>query len=110
MRLFGRNDQMLLCGLAIAAFVLFADTIAGLLDWVETLEAARGLRLVPALVILATVYTIDQLVRRRQVHAAAAGAAAEAREAVSRAAEMERLVAFGQALARSLDEESIQQV
>src|SRR5688572_5981397 len=109
MRLIGRNDLLLVGGLTIAAFVLFADAIAEGLRWVEALETARGLRLVPALIILATVFIAHQFWKRRQVRAAAADAAAEARDATTRVAEMERLVGFGQALAKSLDDESIQQ-
>jgi diguanylate cyclase (GGDEF)-like protein len=108
MRLFGRNDLLLAGGLTIAAFVLFADAIAEGLRWVEALETARGLRLVPALIILAAVFIAHQFWKRLQVRAAAANAAAEARDAATRVAEMERLVAFGEALARSLNDDSIQ--
>ena len=110
MRLFARNDLLLVGGLTIAAFVLFADAIADGLRWVEALETERGLRLIPALVILAAIFIAHQFWKRRQVRAAAADATAEAQAAETRVAEMERLVAFGQALARSLDDDSIQQV
>ena len=108
MRLFARNDLLLVGGFTIAAFVLFADAVSQAIRWVEALETTRGLRLVPALVILAAVFIGHQLWKRRQVRAAAATSAAEAADATTRVVEMERLVAFGQALAKSLDEDSIQ--
>ena len=108
MRLIGRNDLVLLGGLAVALFVVFSKALAQLFDLIREVEESRGLRLLPALLILATVFVFHQLRKRHEMHAEALGAAAAARQATDRAAEMERLVAFGQALARSLDEESIQ--
>ncbi len=108
MRLVGRNDFVLLGGLAVALFVIFSRALEQLFDVIRDVEQSRGLRLLPALLILASVFIFHQLRKRQEMHAEALGAAAAARQATERAAEMERLVAFGQALARSLNEESIQ--
>jgi len=108
MRLVGRHDLFLLGGLAVALFVVFSKALEQLFDLIHDIEETSGLRLLPALVILASVFVFHQLRKRHEMRAEALAAAAEARQATERAAEMERLVAFGQALARSLNEESIQ--
>jgi diguanylate cyclase (GGDEF)-like protein len=108
MRLIGRHDLFLLGGLAVALFVVFSQALERLFDLIRDIEATSGLRLLPALVILATVFLFHQLRKHHEMRAEALAAAAEARLATERAGDMERLVAFGQALARSLNEESIQ--
>lgn len=108
MRLVGRNDVVLLGGLAVALFVIFSRALEQMFDAIREIEETRGLRLLPALLILAGVFVFHQLRKRHQMREEALGAAAAARHATERAAEMERLVAFGQALARSLNEDSIQ--
>src|SRR5688500_2320149 len=108
MRLVGRHDLFLLGGLAIALFVIFSQALEQLFDLIREIEQTSGLRLLPALGILASVFVFHQLRKRHEMRAEALGAAAAARQATERAAEMERLVAFGQALARALNEESIQ--
>jgi diguanylate cyclase (GGDEF)-like protein len=108
MRLVGRHDLVLLGGLAVALFVVFAEPLEQLFDLIREIEAASGLRLLPALVILMGVFVFHQLRKRHEMRAEALAAAAEARQATELAAETERLVAFGQTLARSLNEDSIQ--
>src|SRR5690242_20465432 len=103
MRIFGRNDIVLLAGLAIALVVLFAAPLAQLVDHATPL----GLRLLPALAILATTFAAVQIWNRQQVRSAAEAAATAARAAADRITEMQRLVALGQSLARSLDDDSI---
>jgi diguanylate cyclase (GGDEF)-like protein len=107
MRLVGRNDLVLLGGLTVALFVVFSRYLESLVDYVRTVEEARGLRLLPALLILASVFVFHQLRKRQEMRVEALGAAAAAQLATERAAEMERLITFGQALARTLDEVSI---
>ena len=107
MRLIGRNDVALLGALTVALFIMFSRPIGEALEYVRDLEKSTGLQLLPGLVILATVLLIHQLRKRQEVQAEAIAAEAVARTATERAAEMERLVGFGQALARSLDEKSI---
>jgi hypothetical protein len=107
MRLLGRNDAVLLVGLTVALFVVFSRPIATVLDYAREIEQSSGLLLTPALVILFGVFVFHQLRKRAEMHTATMSAAAEAREATARAKEMERLVAFGHALARSLDADAI---
>ena len=61
----------------------------------------------PGLVILGVVYIFHQQRKRLEMRAATRSAEVEAEQATARAAETERLVAFGQALARALDQDSI---
>jgi len=106
--LFSRNDVYLLGGLAIAGFVLFAEPIGDLLDMAYAVDNGYGLQLMPALVVLAAVLIFHLQRKRHQMLAAAIAAEADARAAERRAREMEQLVAFGQALARSLDHAAIE--
>lgn len=100
MRIFGRNDVFLLGGLAVALWVVTSRQLGTLLDRAREIDHSRGLQLVPALVILAVVFLIHQFRKREEMRA-------RANAATSRVAEMERLVIFGQALAHSLDGDSI---
>jgi diguanylate cyclase (GGDEF)-like protein len=108
MRLIGRHDLFLLGGLAVSLFVVFSQALERLFDLIRDIEQTSGLRLLPALGILGSVFVFHQLRKRHEMRAEALGAAAAARQATERAAEMERLLAFGQTLARALTDESIQ--
>jgi diguanylate cyclase (GGDEF)-like protein len=107
MKLFGRQDLLLLAGLAAAVVIVFSAPLSRLLDYARRIEDQTGLTLVPALVLLTVVFSIHQMRKRHQVQAKAAAAEAAHREAEQRASELERLVAVGQALGRSTDFESI---
>ena len=107
MRLIGRNDLFLLLGLTVALFAIVSRPLARVLDYVRDVERDWGLQLLPGLVILAVVFMFHQVRKRHEVRAEALTAGAEARQATSRAAEMERLLNFGKALGRSLTRESI---
>ena len=109
MRLFGRNDVALLAALTVALFIMFSRPVGDLLEYARDIEKSTGLQLLPGLVILATVFLFHQLRKGQEVQAGATAAAAAAAAATERAVEMERLVGFGQALARSLDEKSIRE-
>jgi diguanylate cyclase (GGDEF)-like protein len=100
MRIVGRNDVFLIGGLAIALWVVSSRQLGTLLDRAREIDHSRGLQLVPGLVILAVVFLIHQTRKRQEMRQ-------EAAQATSRVAEMERLVMFGQALANSLDGDSI---
>jgi diguanylate cyclase (GGDEF)-like protein len=108
MRLVGRNDLVLVGGLAVSVFVVFSRALEQLFDLIREIEDTSGLRLLPALLILVSVLAFHQLRKRHELGVEAHGAAEAARQATERAAEMERLASFGQALARSLNEEAIQ--
>lgn len=73
-------------------------------------EISTGLALVPALIILTVAVLFHQRSRRQQAKALAAAAEADARQAETRAVELERLVNFGQALGRSPDIEAVRDV
>jgi diguanylate cyclase (GGDEF)-like protein len=107
MRFFGRQDLLLIAALTTALIIVFSSSISRLLDYARSIEQQSGLTLMPALVLLTGAYFVHQLRRRHQVQAQAAAAEAATREAQHRAEELERLVAFGQSLGRSLDFDSI---
>ena len=107
MRVFRRQDALLLGGLAAAVVIIFAAPITRLLDYARDIEKQSGLALLPALLLLTGIYIVHQLRKRHEIQAKAQAAEAAKAEAEQRAVELERLVAFGHALARSLDHESI---
>lgn len=106
MRVAGRNDVVLMVGLTIALFVIFSQPVSRLLDYIREIEATRGLHLLPALLILATVFSFHQIRKRQEMRDEARAVAAAASSATERASEMSRLVAFGHALARAMDSDS----
>jgi len=110
MNFVARQDRFLLVGLAVAVVVVFARPIRYLLDLARDVEQTSGLALIPALLILTFVFFIHQQGKRQEAKAHAVAAEADAVQAQGRAAEMERLVQFGEALGRSLDLESIRDV
>jgi diguanylate cyclase (GGDEF)-like protein len=111
MKLVGRQDRLLLGGLAVAVIVVFARPIERYgLSLAREAERSSGLALVPALLILTAVFLFHQQGKRQEARTRAAAAEADAKQQGSRAAEMERLVNLGQALARSLDQETIRDV
>ena len=107
MRLFGRNDIVLVGALALGLIVLFSQPLQGVFDFVRDIEDTYQVRLLPALLILVGIFTFHQYRKREEVRVSALASAAAAADATARAEEMERLIAFGQAIARSLTEESI---
>jgi diguanylate cyclase (GGDEF)-like protein len=107
MRLFGRNDIVLLGTLVVALFVIFNQPLQQMFEFVREIEDTYKVRLLPALMILVSVFMFHQYRKREEVRLAATAASSAAQEATSRADEMERLIAFSQAIARSLTEESI---
>ncbi|HTK28208.1 MAG TPA: GGDEF domain-containing protein [Vicinamibacterales bacterium] len=110
MDLFSRNDRMLLAGLAVALVVVFARPIQYLLDIAHDAEKASGLALMPGLVILVVVFFIHEQSKRQESKAQAAAAEVDMRQAQARTHEMERLLAFGQSLGRSLDAKAIRDI
>ncbi len=106
----GRDDRVLLVGFVVATIVVFARPLRYLLDVAADVERASGLVLVPALIILTVLFLFHLQSNRQEARAQALKAEAETIQAGTRAAEMERLVAFGEALGRSLDLEAIRDV
>lgn len=107
MPLFRRQDAWLLAGLTAALIIIFATPISRLLDYARDIERQSGLALLPALLLLSIIYVFHQLRKRHEMQAQAVAALAAKTEAEARALDLERLVAFGHALARSLDHDAI---
>lgn len=107
MNLFGRQDVLLIAAFTAAVVMIFSTSISRLLDYIREIENRSGLTLLPALVLLTGAFVLHQILRNHQQQAKAVAAELSAKEAGHRAEELERLVTFGQALARSLDYESI---
>ncbi len=107
MKIFGRQDLLLIGALTTALVIVFSSWISRLLDYAREIERQSGLTLMPALVLLTAAFFFHQYRRNHQQQAKAAAAVLATREAEHRAEELERLVAFGQALGRSLDFDSI---
>src|SRR5581483_6348132 len=107
-----RQDRLLVAGLALAVpIVVFARPIERwALGLARDAEQNTGFALLPAHVVLILVFFFHQLGKRLEEKTRAAAAEASALQAQARASEMERLVAFGQALARALDVETIRDV
>jgi diguanylate cyclase (GGDEF)-like protein len=107
MRFFGRQDLLLIGALSTALVIVFSTSISRLLDYAREVERRSGLTLMPALVLLIAAFFFHQYRRNHQQQAKAEAAMLATKEAEHRAEELERLVAFGQALGRSLDFDSI---
>jgi diguanylate cyclase (GGDEF)-like protein len=107
MKIFGRQDLLPLAGLGAAILILFSGPLSRLLSYARRAEDESGLSLVPALLLLAGIFGLHEL--RKRHGARTDGAVIDARrlEADRRAEEVERLIAFGQSLARSGDFASI---
>src|SRR6187549_3112137 len=103
MRFFGRQDALLIGALTTSLVVVFSSQISRLLDFARQIERQTGLTLVPALALLIVAFFFHQYRRNHQQQAKAEAARLATKEAEHRAEELERLVAFGQALGRSLD-------
>jgi diguanylate cyclase (GGDEF)-like protein len=103
MRLFSRNDLVLIAGLTAAVFVVFSRPLARLIEIAYGIEQAWGLNLIAGLVVLTGVMVVHAQGRRHELREQALAASAEARAAHARAQELEQLVAFGASLARALD-------
>lgn len=107
MKLFGRQDLLLIGALTTALIVIFSKPISRVLDYAREIERQSGLTLMPALVLLTAAFFFHQYRRSQEEQAKAAAAEIAIGAAQHRAEELERLVTFGQALGRALDFDSI---
>ena len=107
MKLFGRQDALLIGALTTALIVIFSAPISRALDYAREIERQSGLTLMPALLLLTVAFAFHQYRRNSEKHAKAVAAELATKAAQHRAEELERLVAFGQALGRALDFDSI---
>src|SRR5262245_11789080 len=96
----GRQDRLLLAGLAAAALVVFTKPLRYLLGVASEVERDSGLALVPALIILTVALFVHLQVKGHEADISAAAAKEAAEIAQQRAAASDRLLEFGQALGR----------
>jgi diguanylate cyclase (GGDEF)-like protein len=107
MKIFGRQDVLLIAALTAALVIVFSSSISRLLDFAREIERQSGLTLMPALVLLIGAFFFHQYRRNHEQQARAEVAVLATKEAERRAEELERLVGFGHALGRALDFDSI---
>jgi diguanylate cyclase (GGDEF)-like protein len=107
MKIFGRQDLLLIAALTAALVIVFSSSISRALDYVREIERQSGLTLMPALVLLSGAFFFHQYQRNDKQQAKARAAELAAKDAERRAEELERLVAFGHAMGRALDFDSI---
>jgi diguanylate cyclase (GGDEF)-like protein len=100
-RIISRTDASLAVSLIIAAATLFNQPLKELLDVVASIEDQYHVAFLPALTVLSVAFAITQ--SRKRVEAAA-----DAKLSHAKAEELERLLHFGNALAGSLEEETLQ--
>ena len=75
----GRNDTVLMLGLTVALFVIFSGQSQPC--WTTSVTSKRqGLHLLPALVILATIFSFHQLRKRQDPRAESLGVARAAQK------------------------------
>jgi diguanylate cyclase (GGDEF)-like protein len=109
-RLITRNDTSLTVALIAATVILFRQPLRYVLDFVEDIEGRFQLDLLPALLLLLIVFAFHQYRKWAQARADAVVAAADAEQARKQSHTLQRLMAFGQALANALDRTTLQQV
>ena len=102
MQLISRRDASLATSLVIGTFVLFNRPLQDLFELASTVEQKYNVALVPALTVLAATLAFHQYKQRREI-------SEEARQALARTEEAERLLKLGRALAESLDREAVRQ-
>ena len=107
MKIPGRQDLLPLVGLALAIVVLFSSPLTRIFSYARQAEEQSGLAVMPALVVLAASLAVHLLRRRYAAQTTLAIADVRRREVEVRAEEVEHLVAYGQALGRANDLESI---
>jgi diguanylate cyclase (GGDEF)-like protein len=107
MKIFGRQDLLLSAALTAALVIVFSSSISRLLDYAREIERQSGLTLMPALVLLTGAFFFHQYRLNHEQQAKAEAAILATTQAEQRAEELERLVAFGDALGRSLDFDSL---
>jgi diguanylate cyclase (GGDEF)-like protein len=103
----GRQDLLPLVGLAVAIIVLFAPPLTRVFSSARAFEERIGLAILPALAVAAASVAYYALNRRHVTTLSDTVADVRKLEGDLRAEEIERLVAYGQALSRSSDLESI---
>ena len=109
MRLITRNDTSLVVGLIAGTVVIFQRPLRVVWDTALDVQTRYHVDLLPALTIFAGVLLFHEARKRQHARAEARALTAEAAAARVRTAELERLMAFSQALGGSLDPMTLQQ-
>jgi hypothetical protein len=91
MKIFGRQDALLISALATALVIVFSSSISHGLDYAREIERQSGLSLMPALVVLVGAFFFHQYRRNHQQQAKAEAAMLATKDAEHRAEELERL-------------------
>jgi diguanylate cyclase (GGDEF)-like protein len=108
-RLITKNDTSLVVGLIAGTVVIFQRPLRFVWEAALEVQDRYHVDLLPALTIFAGVFIFHEARKRQQAKAESRAAAIEAALARVRAAELEQLMAFSQALANSLDPTTLQQ-
>jgi diguanylate cyclase (GGDEF)-like protein len=101
------SGPLLTTGIGLAGYVLLSKPLADAFVRMGELDERFDLQAAPAVVILALVFGFHQYYRRREISLEARDASQASRDASIRADEMARLVAFGHALTRFPDFDSV---
>ena len=101
-RVSGRHDSLLLAGFTFALLLVFQRSFQFLLHVASDIERTYGVALIPALLFLTMMFVFHMNAKRREMRADAESASRDAARARARTRELETLMAFGQALSRSL--------
>jgi diguanylate cyclase (GGDEF)-like protein len=107
MRLITRADASLVGGLIASAFILFHRPLRSALDAARAIEGEYHLDLMPALIVLGTVFMYHQYRKRQHTAAEVARAKEEIKHHLLRTRELESLIAFGQMLSNALDQQGL---
>lgn len=110
MRLITRNDASLAVGLIAGTVVIFQRPLRVVWEAASDVQERFNVDLLPALTILVSVFIFHEARKRQQARAEARAALAEAAQVRLYSAELQRLMAFGQALANALDQPTLQRV
>ena len=109
MRLITRSDASLVVGLIAGTVVIFQRPLRFVWEAALDVQERYHVDLLPALTIFAGVFIFHEARKRQQARAVSLAAIAEAAQARMRSAELERLMAFSQALANALDPMALHQ-
>jgi diguanylate cyclase (GGDEF)-like protein len=110
MRLLDKNDTSLAIALVASAVVIFRKPLHLLMDATRVVEDRWDIDIIPGLIVLAGALAFQQYRKRQLARTAETAATADASRERQRSAELERLVAFGGALAGASDGKGIRQV
>ena len=109
-RLITRNDASLAVALIGAAIILFNQPLRFVIDMAGDVESRYHLDLLPALVLLVSVFMFHQYRKRAQARIEALAASADAAAARTQSRTLQQLMSFSQALANALDRSTLQRV